>query len=34
MKTGKHSPAQVVAKKLLCYECTERLRIGLFYKFV
>jgi hypothetical protein len=26
MKAEEHSPAQAVAKKLFCYECTKRLR--------
>jgi len=34
MKAEQHSPAQTVAKKLFCYECAKRLRVGLFYKLV
>jgi hypothetical protein len=34
MKAEEHSPAQAVVKKLFCYECTKRLRVGLFYKLV
>jgi hypothetical protein len=34
MKAEEYSPAQAVAKKLFCDECTKRLRVGLFYKLV